>query len=68
MATTFNFSVKTFNNIFTPKIYKSINFNLNNVEIRNKEIKEEIKEKEQKMIEKFERIQKRREQYQKNNL
>lgn len=66
MATTFNFSVKTFNNVFTPKIYKSINFNLNNVEIRNKEIKEEIKEKEQKMIEKFERIQKRREQYQKD--
>ena len=69
MATTFNFNVKPHINVFTPTNCKNINLKYNSVEMMNRELNEEIKEKEKKMIEKFEQIQKRREQYQqeKNN-
>ena len=69
MATTFNFNIKPSKHVFTAKNFKSINFKVNNVETVNREFRNEIKKKEKKMIEKFEKIQKRREQYQqeKNN-
>ena len=69
MATTFNFNVKPHINVFTPTNCKNINLKYNSVEMMNRELNEEIKEKEKKMIEKFEQIQKRRKQYQqeKNN-